>query len=47
MASVGGVIQISLKMSLWEAIKIRMSGIFKNAIAYEQVGNCITIKYKE
>jgi hypothetical protein len=46
MASDTATITVNVKMSLWQAIKIRVSGIFKNTETYEQVGNCIKIKYK-
>ena len=39
-------INVMVKMSLWQAIKIRISGVFKNAESFEQVGDCIQIKYR-
>ncbi len=47
MATDMATINVMIKMSLWQAIKIRVSGIFKNAETYEQVGQCIKIKYKK
>lgn len=39
-------INVTVKMSLWQAIKIRISGIFKNAESFEQVGELTQIKYR-
>ena len=47
MATDMATITVMMKMSLWQAIKIRISGIFKSAETYEQVGGFIKIKYKE
>ena len=47
MADNTATVTVSIKMSLLQAIKIRVSGIFKNAETYEQVGGFIKIKYKE
>ena len=46
MADSTATVVVRIKMSLWQAIKIRVSGIFKNAETYEQVGGFIKIKYK-
>jgi len=40
-------INIKIRMSLWQAIKIRISGIFKNAKNFRQAGDYIIIDYKE
>ena len=41
------VINVVVKMSLWQALKIRISGRFNNAISFEQEGAIIQIKYQE
>jgi hypothetical protein len=42
-----GKITVKVNFSLWQAIKLRVSGIFKNAEMYEQVGECIKITYQK
>ena len=40
-------INIKIRMSLWQAIKIRISGIFKNVKNFRQAGDYIVIDYRE
>lgn len=36
---------IKVKFSMWQALKFRVAGIFKNAESFEQVGEVIKITY--
>ena len=36
---------LRVKFSMWQALKIRVSGIFKNAESFDQVGEVIKITY--
>lgn len=41
-----GIINVKVKFSMWDALKIRVSGIFKNAESFKQVGDVIKVIYK-
>ena len=38
-------LNIKVKFSFWQALKLRLSGILKNAETFEQVGDVIKITY--
>jgi len=47
MAEITASVNFKLNVTLWQAIKIRISGVFKNAESFEQQGQYIVIKYKK
>ena len=36
-----------IKMTLWQAVKIRISGIYKNLEHIEQIGDVLKVTYRE
>ena len=45
MAIIPSILNIKVKFSIWQALKCRLSGLFKNIETYEQVNNVIKITY--
>ena len=47
MAMTIGTLDVRVKFSMWQAIKIRVSGLFKNIDKFEQAGDVIKITYMQ
>ena len=39
------LVNLKVKFSFWQALKLRLSGILKNAETFEQVGDVTKITY--
>ena len=46
MAQRTGTLEVQVKFSMWQALKIRISGLFRDIERFEQVGDVIKITYK-
>ena len=40
-----GTLNVKVRISMWQALKIRISGLFKNIEEYNQFGDVIIITY--
>lgn len=47
MANVIGTLEVKVKFSMWQAFKIRVSGLFKNVKTFDQNGDVIKITYND
>ena len=41
------VVNMKVSFTMWEALKIRVSGIFKGVAEYKQMGDITQITYKD